>query len=138
MCEKALTQYEVNRTLEKTVHRQRIHSFACSNAIRCKLLTNFSVSGIASERAAAQGFEQRLIMQTVCEVLERQCRSALLPDPVITSIRVNLKSDSLMNQWDARKLLKIQQMNDASKQYLTCQVLSTGLKVWKVIALELL
>ncbi|KAJ1370240.1 hypothetical protein KIN20_031929 [Parelaphostrongylus tenuis] len=44
------------------------------------------VSGIASDSAGAQGFIKRLVMQTVFDVLERQGRSALLPDALITGI----------------------------------------------------
>ncbi|KAJ1348056.1 hypothetical protein KIN20_003272 [Parelaphostrongylus tenuis] len=43
--------------------------------------------GIASNQAGAQGFVQRLVMQTVLDVLERQARSALLPDAVISTFR---------------------------------------------------
>ncbi|KAJ1359362.1 hypothetical protein KIN20_018067 [Parelaphostrongylus tenuis] len=35
---------------------------------------------------AARGFVERLVMQTVFDVLERQGRSALLPDAVISTI----------------------------------------------------
>ncbi|KAJ1354249.1 hypothetical protein KIN20_011123 [Parelaphostrongylus tenuis] len=38
----------------------------------------------------ASGFVQRLVMQTVADVLELQARSALLPDVVITSILYQL------------------------------------------------
>ncbi|KAJ1366302.1 hypothetical protein KIN20_026931 [Parelaphostrongylus tenuis] len=34
----------------------------------------------------AQAFVQRLVMQTILEVLERQARSALLPDAVISTV----------------------------------------------------
>ncbi|KAJ1374185.1 hypothetical protein KIN20_036810 [Parelaphostrongylus tenuis] len=42
--------------------------------------------GIATSDAGARGFLQRLVMQTVFDVLERQGRSALLPDAVISAI----------------------------------------------------
>ncbi|KAJ1365549.1 hypothetical protein KIN20_025917 [Parelaphostrongylus tenuis] len=42
--------------------------------------------GIAPNEAAARGFVERLVMQAVFDVLERQGRSALLPDAVISSI----------------------------------------------------
>ncbi|KAJ1365305.1 hypothetical protein KIN20_025568 [Parelaphostrongylus tenuis] len=45
-----------------------------------------SVPGIAANQAAARGFVRRLVMQTVIDVLERQGRSALLPDAVISAI----------------------------------------------------
>ncbi|KAJ1345492.1 hypothetical protein KIN20_000039 [Parelaphostrongylus tenuis] len=44
------------------------------------------VPGIATSNASAQRFVQRLVMQTVFDVLERQGRSALLPDAVISGI----------------------------------------------------
>ncbi|KAJ1368699.1 hypothetical protein KIN20_029953 [Parelaphostrongylus tenuis] len=44
------------------------------------------VPGIAFSKEGAQGFVQRLVMQTVFDVLESQGRSALLPDAVISSI----------------------------------------------------
>ncbi|KAJ1357651.1 hypothetical protein KIN20_015836 [Parelaphostrongylus tenuis] len=44
------------------------------------------VPGIATSKAGARAFVERLVMQTVSEVLESQGRSALLPDAVIASI----------------------------------------------------
>ncbi|KAJ1368797.1 hypothetical protein KIN20_030122, partial [Parelaphostrongylus tenuis] len=44
------------------------------------------VTGIATSKGGAQAFVSRLVMQTVLDVLERQARSALLPDFVISSI----------------------------------------------------
>ncbi|KAJ1354245.1 hypothetical protein KIN20_011119 [Parelaphostrongylus tenuis] len=41
---------------------------------------------IANSEAAARGFVQRLVIQTVFDVLESQARSALLPDAVISAI----------------------------------------------------
>ncbi|KAJ1350408.1 hypothetical protein KIN20_006193 [Parelaphostrongylus tenuis] len=43
-------------------------------------------SGIATSETGARGFVQRLVMQTVFDVLEQQGRSALLPDAVISAI----------------------------------------------------
>ncbi|KAJ1347459.1 hypothetical protein KIN20_002515 [Parelaphostrongylus tenuis] len=43
-------------------------------------------SGIATSEAGARGTIQRLVMQTVFDVLEQQGRSALLPDAVISAI----------------------------------------------------
>ncbi|KAJ1362126.1 hypothetical protein KIN20_021552 [Parelaphostrongylus tenuis] len=45
-----------------------------------------TVSGIATSKAGATGFVQRLVMQAVFDVLESQARSALLPDADISSI----------------------------------------------------
>ncbi|KAJ1369607.1 hypothetical protein KIN20_031096 [Parelaphostrongylus tenuis] len=44
------------------------------------------VSGIPTSQAAAKAFVERLVMQTVFDVLESQARSALLPDAVISTI----------------------------------------------------
>ncbi|KAJ1350889.1 hypothetical protein KIN20_006801 [Parelaphostrongylus tenuis] len=44
------------------------------------------VSGIATSREGAQAFVERLVMQTVLDVLESQGRSALLSDAVISTI----------------------------------------------------
>ncbi|KAJ1356261.1 hypothetical protein KIN20_013938 [Parelaphostrongylus tenuis] len=44
------------------------------------------VPGIATSETGAKAFVQRLVMQTVLDVLESQGRSALLPDAVISSI----------------------------------------------------
>ncbi|KAJ1353894.1 hypothetical protein KIN20_032388 [Parelaphostrongylus tenuis] len=45
-----------------------------------------SFPGVAPDEEAAKGFVQRLVMQTVFDVLESQARSALLPDALISSI----------------------------------------------------
>ncbi|KAJ1350891.1 hypothetical protein KIN20_006803 [Parelaphostrongylus tenuis] len=44
------------------------------------------VPGISTTRGAAQAFISRLAVRTVFDVLERQGRSALLPDPIISAI----------------------------------------------------
>ncbi|KAJ1348457.1 hypothetical protein KIN20_003758 [Parelaphostrongylus tenuis] len=44
------------------------------------------VPGIAKDRGGAQTFVQRLVMQTVFDVLERQARSAFLPDGITSAI----------------------------------------------------
>ncbi|KAJ1361983.1 hypothetical protein KIN20_021381 [Parelaphostrongylus tenuis] len=44
------------------------------------------VPGIATSANGAKGFVQRLVMQTVFDVLENQGRSALLPEAVISTI----------------------------------------------------
>ncbi|KAJ1347741.1 hypothetical protein KIN20_002885 [Parelaphostrongylus tenuis] len=49
------------------------------------------VSGIATSKAAAKAFVERLVMQTVIDVLESHGRSALLADFVISSILVQLE-----------------------------------------------
>ncbi|KAJ1372095.1 hypothetical protein KIN20_034157 [Parelaphostrongylus tenuis] len=42
--------------------------------------------GISTSEESAQAFVQRLVMQTVFDVLESQARNALLPDAVISAI----------------------------------------------------
>ncbi|KAJ1360278.1 hypothetical protein KIN20_019205 [Parelaphostrongylus tenuis] len=44
------------------------------------------VPGIATSRKRALAFVERLVMQTVFDVLESQARSALLPDALISAI----------------------------------------------------
>ncbi|KAJ1368909.1 hypothetical protein KIN20_030267 [Parelaphostrongylus tenuis] len=44
------------------------------------------ISGIGISEAGARGFVERIVMQTLFDVLERQARSALLPDAIITAI----------------------------------------------------
>ncbi|KAJ1350374.1 hypothetical protein KIN20_006153 [Parelaphostrongylus tenuis] len=44
------------------------------------------VPGIATNKGGAQAFVQRLVMQTVFDILECQARSALLPDAIISAI----------------------------------------------------
>ncbi|KAJ1347460.1 hypothetical protein KIN20_002516 [Parelaphostrongylus tenuis] len=44
------------------------------------------VSGIATSKASAKAFVQRLVMQTVHDVLEYQALRALLPDAIISAI----------------------------------------------------
>ncbi|KAJ1371799.1 hypothetical protein KIN20_033810 [Parelaphostrongylus tenuis] len=44
------------------------------------------VPGIATSEAGAKGYAERLVMQTVFDVLESQARSALLSDAVISAI----------------------------------------------------
>ncbi|KAJ1357255.1 hypothetical protein KIN20_015361 [Parelaphostrongylus tenuis] len=45
-----------------------------------------SLPGIATSQAGARAFVQRLVMQTVFDVLDEQARSAFLPDAVISAI----------------------------------------------------
>ncbi|KAJ1370257.1 hypothetical protein KIN20_031946 [Parelaphostrongylus tenuis] len=44
------------------------------------------VPGIASNKRAAQTFAQRLLMQTIFDVLESKTHSTLIPDAVISTI----------------------------------------------------
>ncbi|KAJ1363982.1 hypothetical protein KIN20_023963 [Parelaphostrongylus tenuis] len=47
--------------------------------------------GIARNKEAAKAFVERLVMQTVTDVLKRQGRSAILPDTVISAISEQLR-----------------------------------------------
>ncbi|KAJ1368336.1 hypothetical protein KIN20_029448 [Parelaphostrongylus tenuis] len=47
--------------------------------------------GIAADMSEAQAFVSRFVMQTIFDVLERQARSALLPDAVISAILSQLE-----------------------------------------------
>ncbi|KAJ1354260.1 hypothetical protein KIN20_011131 [Parelaphostrongylus tenuis] len=55
-------------------------------------MVSSQVTGIATSKGGAQAFVSRLVMQTVFDVLERQGRSALLPDFVISSILNQLEA----------------------------------------------
>ncbi|KAJ1366592.1 hypothetical protein KIN20_027283 [Parelaphostrongylus tenuis] len=65
-------------------------------------------TGIATTEEGAKGFVQRLVMQTVFDVLERQGRRALLPDAVISAIlgqltvRDHLYTNELPNGYEPR------------------------------------
>ncbi|KAJ1368957.1 hypothetical protein KIN20_030324 [Parelaphostrongylus tenuis] len=48
--------------------------------------------GIAANKAGAMRFVKRLVRQTVFDVLKRQARNALLPDPVISAILGQLRT----------------------------------------------
>ncbi|KAJ1350204.1 hypothetical protein KIN20_005937 [Parelaphostrongylus tenuis] len=54
--------------------------YSTANDVRAR------VPGIATSKEGAQTFVQNLVMQTVFDTLERQGRSALLPDAVISTI----------------------------------------------------
>ncbi|KAJ1350243.1 hypothetical protein KIN20_005988 [Parelaphostrongylus tenuis] len=74
--------------------------------------------GVASTQAGAQGFVQRLVMQTVLDVLERQARSAFLPDTVISSIldqlTVNIRYEPLNCPNAANPADQLKQANSPS------------------------
>ncbi|KAJ1354927.1 hypothetical protein KIN20_012022 [Parelaphostrongylus tenuis] len=52
---------------------------------------------IGTSEMGARGFVQRLVMQTVFDILERQARSALLPDAVISAILDQITVDGGCN-----------------------------------------
>ncbi|KAJ1356750.1 hypothetical protein KIN20_014511 [Parelaphostrongylus tenuis] len=54
-------------------------------------MVSAQASDIAPNRGAAQLFESRLVMQTVCDVLENQARNAVLFDAVILDIMGQLE-----------------------------------------------
>ncbi|KAJ1354009.1 hypothetical protein KIN20_010808 [Parelaphostrongylus tenuis] len=57
-----------------------------STVFGCGVMPAGQVPGIATSEAGAKGFAERLVMQTVFDVLESQARSALLSDAVISAI----------------------------------------------------
>ncbi|KAJ1361504.1 hypothetical protein KIN20_020774 [Parelaphostrongylus tenuis] len=77
------------------------------------------VSGIASSKAGARAFVQRLVMQTVFDVLELQARSAFLPDAIISDIlgqlTVNITYEPLKCQAVALSLEEEVEMMGAMK-----------------------
>ncbi|KAJ1357061.1 hypothetical protein KIN20_015089 [Parelaphostrongylus tenuis] len=74
---------------QRTLERSGVTGFATlpvNMAYAEKPEVSSKVTGIATSEALAKAFVERLVMQTVFGVLERQGRSALLPDAVITAI----------------------------------------------------
>ncbi|KAJ1367317.1 hypothetical protein KIN20_028209 [Parelaphostrongylus tenuis] len=75
----------------------RMWSGACGSSLPVAMVystaTNVQaqIPGIASTEGNAKAFVQRLVMQTVFDVLESQARSALLPDAVISAILAQLE-----------------------------------------------
>ncbi|KAJ1368305.1 hypothetical protein KIN20_029411 [Parelaphostrongylus tenuis] len=63
------------------------------------------VSGIATSQEGAKTTVARLVMQTVFDVLERQARSALLPDAVISSILGQLEVKVTYNPLNCENLI---------------------------------
>ncbi|KAJ1369512.1 hypothetical protein KIN20_030990 [Parelaphostrongylus tenuis] len=75
-------------------------SFTVSNfQFTCRFLVAYTgagsipteVPGIATSKDAARAFLERLVMQSVFDVLEQQGRSALLSDTVISTILAQLR-----------------------------------------------
>ncbi|KAJ1352612.1 hypothetical protein KIN20_009007, partial [Parelaphostrongylus tenuis] len=73
---------------------------------------NARFPNVATNKGGVQAFVQRLVMQTVFDVLERLARSALLPDAVISSILEQLsltirytpvRCDMMVNPGDMRE-----------------------------------
>ncbi|KAJ1370247.1 hypothetical protein KIN20_031937 [Parelaphostrongylus tenuis] len=60
--------------------------------------------GIASSRDGARAFVSRLVMQTVFDVLERNGRSALLPDTIISSILIQLNITVIYEPMQCQKV----------------------------------
>ncbi|KAJ1350406.1 hypothetical protein KIN20_006191 [Parelaphostrongylus tenuis] len=69
--------------------------------------------GIATSEASARGFVQRLVMQTVFDVLERQARSALLPDAVISAILDQLTVKVVYNPMNCPLVTGPEEMHNA-------------------------
>ncbi|KAJ1357208.1 hypothetical protein KIN20_015305 [Parelaphostrongylus tenuis] len=63
--------------------------------------------GIATSKGAAQAFVQRLVMQTVFDVLESEGRSALLSDFVVSNNLSQLQVDVTYEPLSCPKVLKL-------------------------------
>ncbi|KAJ1368757.1 hypothetical protein KIN20_030032 [Parelaphostrongylus tenuis] len=74
------------------------------------------VPGIAFDSASAQGFVHRLVTQTVFETLERQGRSALLPDPVISAILSQLEVRTTYVPMLCQGVVDMTELDDAKPQ----------------------
>ncbi|KAJ1351401.1 hypothetical protein KIN20_007396 [Parelaphostrongylus tenuis] len=80
------------------------------------------VAGIAANEAEAKAFVERLVMQTVFDVLDHQGRSALLPDIVISSILSQVEVKTTYAPMQCQEVLlngltdAAAQLNDANKQ----------------------
>ncbi|KAJ1346453.1 hypothetical protein KIN20_001234 [Parelaphostrongylus tenuis] len=74
------------------------------------------VPGIASSEAGAEGFVERLVMQTVFDILERQARSALLPDGVISTILDQLNAQIRCTPMNCQKVVNADNMNTKMKE----------------------
>ncbi|KAJ1346454.1 hypothetical protein KIN20_001235 [Parelaphostrongylus tenuis] len=75
------------------------------------------IPGIATDMGGAQGFVLRLVMQTVFDVLERQARSALLPDPVISAILSQLEVRVAYEPLECQMVISPEQMPEIIKKY---------------------
>ncbi|KAJ1372965.1 hypothetical protein KIN20_035281 [Parelaphostrongylus tenuis] len=108
------------------------------------------VSGIAANKGAAQAFVQRLVMQTVFDVLESQARSAFLPDPIISTIlgqlTVNITYEPLQCQAVAlalsekecsRKGRPTTSSTSGNNQKMRCQVLPNPERSMRKMAREI-
>ncbi|KAJ1348154.1 hypothetical protein KIN20_003388 [Parelaphostrongylus tenuis] len=76
-----------------------------------------SFPGVAPDEAAARGFVQRLVMQTVFDVLESQARNALLPDALISSILDQLSVRINYNPLHCQLLIRPADMTEMTKVY---------------------
>ncbi|KAJ1365247.1 hypothetical protein KIN20_025491 [Parelaphostrongylus tenuis] len=60
------------------------------------------IDGVANDKGKAQAFVERLVMQTVFDVLESQAKNALLPDALVSAIlsqlTVNISYEPLLCQ----------------------------------------
>ncbi|KAJ1354930.1 hypothetical protein KIN20_012027 [Parelaphostrongylus tenuis] len=82
------------------------------NMVYTSIVNSAKVSGIATSEASAKGFVQRLVMQTVFDVLERQARSALLPDAIISAILGQLTVEIRYNPLSCPLVTSPEEMHD--------------------------
>ncbi|KAJ1369414.1 hypothetical protein KIN20_030862 [Parelaphostrongylus tenuis] len=69
---------------------------------------------VATTVEGAKGFVQRLAMQTIIDVLERQGRSALLPDAVISTILSQLTVDISYTPMNCPMVTDPEEMRESS------------------------
>ncbi|KAJ1347457.1 hypothetical protein KIN20_002513 [Parelaphostrongylus tenuis] len=69
---------------------------------------------IATNMASDSGFVQRLVVQTVFDVLERQARSALLPDALIPTILGELTVENNFTPIDCPMITDPEEMRELS------------------------
>ncbi|KAJ1374645.1 hypothetical protein KIN20_037377 [Parelaphostrongylus tenuis] len=89
------------------------------------------VPGISTSVEGAKGFVERLVMQTIFDVLERQARSALLPDTVISTIlgqlRVQISYEPMNCQTVVSPNLELMQEHVMKKHCIVASNTVTGI-----------
>ncbi|KAJ1372967.1 hypothetical protein KIN20_035283 [Parelaphostrongylus tenuis] len=83
------------------------------------------VPGIATSASGARGFVERLVMQTVFHVLERQARSALIPDAIITTILDQLQVRVTYVPLSCHKVINDPTKDNANDMDTKCIVVDT-------------
>ncbi|KAJ1365869.1 hypothetical protein KIN20_026330 [Parelaphostrongylus tenuis] len=85
------------------------------------------VPGISSSKGSAQAFVQRLVMQTVFDVLERQARSALLSDSVISAILSQLEVRITYTPLECQKFTRTPTMDNEMDTINRCIIIDSTL-----------